>query len=123
MAFEAINDSIRGGLFNEIPDYKTAQKNFIKAIGKGLFKVFSKMGISTLQSYCGAQIFEAIGLDLELISTYFTGTATRIGGLSLEMLEEETVRRHMDAYDPTFFPGTLDPGGIHYYRKTGDPHL
>jgi glutamate synthase (NADPH/NADH) large chain len=123
LAFDALNDSIREGLFSEIPDYKTAQKNFIKSIGKGLFKVFSKMGISTLQSYCGAQIFEAIGLDLELVSTYFTGTATRIGGLSLEMLEEETVRRHTDAYDPTFFPGGLEPGGVHYYRKTGDPHI
>ncbi len=121
LAFETIADLIREGMLKL--DFKTAKKNFIKAIGKGLFKVFSKMGISTLQSYCGAQIFEAVGLDSELVNNYFTGTATRIEGLSLEMLEKETVVRHMNAYDPTFYPGTLEPGGLHYYRKEGDPHL
>lgn len=122
LAFETLSHLEKEGLLGEV-DVKTAKKNFIKSIGKGLFKVFSKMGISTLQSYCGAQIFEAIGLDSELVNTYFTGTATRIEGLSLEMLEEETVRRHKNAYDGTFFPGTLEPGGFHYYRKNGDPHL
>ncbi|MDX1957679.1 MAG: glutamate synthase large subunit [Leptospiraceae bacterium] len=123
LAFETLADLIKEGLLPEVADYKVAKKNFIKSIGKGLFKVFSKMGISTLQSYCGAQIFEAIGLDSELVNNYFTGTASRIEGLSLEMVEEETVRRHKNAYDPTFFPGTLEPGGVHYYRKSGDAHL
>lgn len=122
LAFETLANLAKEDLLNEV-DYKTAKKNYIKAIGKGLFKVFSKMGISTLQSYCGAQIFEAVGLDSELVNNYFTGTATRIEGLSLEMLEEETVRRHKNAYDRTYFPDSLDPGGFHYYRKNGDPHL
>ncbi|MCB1176658.1 MAG: glutamate synthase large subunit, partial [Leptospiraceae bacterium] len=123
LAFETIEDLFKEGLIPEVSDYKSAKKNFIKAIGKGLFKIFSKMGISTLQSYCGAQIFEAVGLDSELVNHYFTGTNTRIEGLSLEMLEEETVLRHKNAYDSTFFPGSLDPGGFHYYRKNGDQHL
>jgi glutamate synthase (NADPH/NADH) large chain len=122
LAFETLANLEKEGLINEV-DYKTAKKNYIKSIGKGLYKVFSKMGISTLQSYCGAQIYEAVGLDSELVNNYFTGTATRIEGLSLEMLEEETVRRHKNAYDRTFFPDSLDPGGFHYYRKNGDPHL
>ncbi|MCB1142135.1 MAG: glutamate synthase large subunit [Leptospiraceae bacterium] len=123
LAFEAIADLIKEGSISEISDYKIGKKNFIKAIGKGLFKIFSKMGISTLQSYCGAQIFEAVGLDSELVNNYFTGTATRIEGLSLEMLEEETTLRHKLSYDVTFYPGNLDPGGVHYLRKTGEPHL
>jgi glutamate synthase (NADPH/NADH) large chain len=122
LSFETLADLVKEGALPEV-DYKTAKKNYIKSIGKGLFKVFSKMGISTLQSYCGAQIFEAVGLDSELVNTYFSGTATRIEGLSIEMLEEETVRRHKNAYDFTFFPGTLEPGGFHYYRKNGDAHL
>jgi glutamate synthase domain-containing protein 2/glutamate synthase domain-containing protein 1/glutamate synthase domain-containing protein 3 len=122
LAFETLADLLKEGML-EVADYKTAKKNFIKAVGKGMFKIFSKMGISTLQSYCGAQIFEAVGLDSELVNNYFTGTATRIEGLSLEMLEQETALRHKNAYDPTFYPGTLEPGGMHYYRKDGDPHL
>ncbi|TGN14521.1 glutamate synthase large subunit [Leptospira ilyithenensis] len=123
LAFETLADLSQQGLLPEVSDYKTAKKNYIKSIGKGLFKVFSKMGISTLQSYCGAQIFEAIGLDSELVNGYFAGTPTRIEGLSLEMLEEETVRRHRSAYDPTYFPNNLEPGGVHYFRKNGDTHL
>ncbi len=123
LAFETLADLSQQGLLPEVSDYKEAKKKYIKSIGKGLFKVFSKMGISTLQSYCGAQIFEAVGLDSELVNTYFTGTQSRIEGLSLEMLEEETVRRHKSAYDPTYFPNNLEPGGVHYYRKNGDTHL
>ncbi len=123
LAFETLSDLIRDGEFGEEADFKKLKKQFIKSIGKGLFKVFSKMGISTLQSYCGAQIFEAVGLDSELVNNYFTGTMTRIEGLSLEMLEQETCRRHFQAYDPVWFPKSLDPGGLHYYRKNGDPHI
>jgi glutamate synthase (NADPH/NADH) large chain len=107
----------------EIKSFKDARKNYIKAIGKGLFKIFSKMGISTLQSYCGAQIFEAVGLDSELINAYFTGTPSRVEGCSAEMIEEEVLRRHAQAYDATFHPGLLDPGGVHYWRKEGEAHL
>ncbi|MCE9500810.1 MAG: glutamate synthase large subunit [Leptospira sp.] len=123
LAFETLADLIREGDLGEGAEFLKIKKQFIKSIGKGLFKVFSKMGISTLQSYCGAQIFEALGLDSELVNSYFTGTMTRIEGLSLEMLEQETCRRHAQAYDPVWFPKSLDPGGFHYYRKNGDPHL
>lgn len=81
------------------------------------------MGISTLQSYCGGQIFEAVGLDSELVSKYFTGTPTRIEGMSLEMLEMEAVKKHKNAFSPTYYPGALEPGGLHYYRKHSDPHI
>ena len=123
LAFETLADLVKEGSLPELKDAKEAKKNYIKAIGKGLYKVFSKMGISTLQSYCGAQIFEAVGLDTELVNMYFTGTKTRIEGLTLEMLEEETLRRHRQAYDDTEFFGTLQPGGIHYYRKNAEHHL
>lgn len=104
-------------------DYSSVKKNFVKAVGKGLFKIFSKMGISTLQSYCGAQIFEAIGLDSEIIENYFTGTPTNIEGLSLEMLEEETKRRHLHALNPQIDQSVLDVGGLYHYRKDGEHHL
>jgi glutamate synthase (NADPH) large chain len=80
LAYETIADMHRSGFLHEIIDYKTAKKNFVKAVSKGLYKIFSKMGISTLQSYCGAQIFEAVGIDAEVINAYFTGTASKIEG-------------------------------------------
>jgi glutamate synthase domain-containing protein 2 len=104
-------------------DYKTVKKNYVKAVSKGLFKIFSKMGISTLQSYCGAQIFEAIGLDSEIVEKYFTGTPTKIEGLSLEMLEVETKKRHLAALDPQVDQSLLDSGGLYQYRKDGEVHL
>lgn len=122
LAFETLSDLLNEGMLKEITDYKIAEQNYIKAIGKGLFKVFSKMGISTLQSYCGAQIFEAVGLDSELVNIYFTKTSSRIEGLSLKMLEQETVKRHQIAYDSPY-KDILPTGGLHYYRKKGDPHL
>jgi len=123
LAFETLDDLYDQGYLENLKSHQEARKNFIKSVGKGLFKVFSKMGISTLQSYCGAQIFEAVGLDSELINLYFTGTQSKVEGLSLEILEEETVRRHSMAYDPTLNPGKLDSGGLHFYRKTGEAHL
>ena len=104
-------------------DYESVKKNYVKAVSKGLYKIFSKMGISTLQSYCGAQIFEAVGLDSEIVEKYFTGTPTRIEGLSLEMLEEETIRRHKHALDPQIDQSSLDVGGLYSYRKDGEHHL
>lgn len=123
LAFETLADLKKEGFLEEVEDVRMARKHYIKAVGKGLLKIFSKMGISTLQSYCGGQLFEAVGLDSELVNNYFTGTATRIEGMSLEMLEEEALRRHRDSYNPTFFPGRLDPGGVHYFRKGGEEHL
>ncbi len=121
LAYETLSDLCKNNFLHI--DYKTAKKNFVKAVSKGLFKTFSKMGISTLQSYCGAQIFEAIGLDTEIVGNYFTGTATRIEGLSLEMLEEETVARHRNAFDPMLNTNTLASGGLYSYRSDGEKHL
>lgn len=123
LAFETLMDLQKEGALPELKNYKEARERYIKAIGKGLLKIFSKMGISTLQSYTGAQIYEAVGLDSELVNTYFTGTHTRIEGMSIEMLEEETLMRHRNAYDSTHYPGVLNPGGNHYWRKFGDNHL
>lgn len=123
LAFETLADLIKEGSLPECKDRKEANKNYIKAIGKGLYKIFSKMGISTLQSYCGAQIYEAIGLDRELVSNYFTGTPSQVEGMSLEMLAKEVLNRHRLAYDKTLDKDKLHPGGIHYFRKRGEKHL
>ncbi|HED05298.1 MAG TPA: glutamate synthase large subunit, partial [Ignavibacteria bacterium] len=123
LAYETIAELVKNGFLPDIKDYKTAKVNFINAVSKGLFKIFSKMGISTLQSYCGAQIFEALGLDSEIVENYFTGTATKIEGLSLEMLEEETIKRHKYALDPQIDQSSLEVGGLYYYRQDGEKHL
>jgi len=99
------------------------QKNYIKAVGKGILKVMSKMGISTYQSYCGAQIFDAIGLSTAFIDKYFTGTATTIEGAGLRQIAEETVRRHAAAYgNNPIYRNMLDAGGIYGYRVRGEEH-
>ncbi|MEP7349781.1 MAG: glutamate synthase large subunit [Sphingorhabdus sp.] len=99
------------------------QKNYIKAVGKGILKVMSKMGISTYQSYCGAQIFDAIGLSSALIDKYFTGTATTIEGAGLTEIAEEAVRRHATAYgNNPIYKNMLDVGGIYGYRIRGEDH-
>src|SRR5437773_5040489 len=92
------------GMANDLPqklDEKEIVKRYIKSIDKGILKVMSKMGISTYQSYCGAQIFDAVGLRSEFVNTYFTGTATRIEGVALAEIAEETVRRHREAFSDT----------------------
>ncbi|HEY0665446.1 MAG TPA: glutamate synthase-related protein [Gallionella sp.] len=105
-------------------DAKEAKKRFIKAIDKGLMKVMSKMGISTYQSYCGAQIFEAIGLNAEFVSKYFTGTATQIEGIGLAEVAEEAVRTHRNAFgsDPVL-ANALEAGGEYAYRVRGEEHM
>ncbi len=102
---------------------KDAHKRFIKAVNKGLLKVMSKMGISTYQSYCGAQIFEAVGLNREFVERYFTGTATQIEGISLAEVAEETMRTHNAAFgeDPVLL-NTLDAGGEYAWRVRGEEH-
>ncbi len=123
LAYETLAYLSESNFLPDVKDYKTAKKNFVKAVSKGLFKIFSKMGISTLQSYCGAQIFEAVGLDTEIVENYFTGTATKIEGLSLEMLEEETRRKHKAAFSILQNQNTLDAGGLYHYRRDGEHHL
>ena len=103
---------------------KDANKRFIKAVNKGLLKVMSKMGISTYQSYCGAQIFEAIGLNADFIEHYFTGTATQIEGIGLPQVAEEALRTHQAAFgsDP-LLSNALDAGGEYAYRVRGEEHM
>jgi glutamate synthase (NADPH/NADH) large chain len=115
----SIADQLPGGI-----DAKEAKKRFIKGINKGLLKVMSKMGISTYQSYCGAQIFEAIGLNADFIADYFTGTATQIEGIGLSEVAEEAVRTHLDAFgnDPVL-ANMLDAGGEYAYRERGEEHM
>jgi glutamate synthase (NADPH/NADH) large chain len=105
-------------------DHELAKKNFIKSISKGLYKVMSKMGISTFQSYCGAQIFEAVGLNSKLIDTYFKGTATNVEGIGIEEIAEETMRIHQSAFgaDPVL-ANALDAGGEYAFRVRGEEHM
>src|SRR6185312_6247602 len=111
----------KDGSVQEI-DAEEAAQNVVKAIGKGLLKTISKMGISTIQSYRSAQIFEAVGLERELIDTYFTGTASRIGGVGLQVLAEEALERHARAYPVT--PDELLPvGGVYAWRRDGEHHM
>jgi glutamate synthase (NADPH) large chain len=122
LAFEtliAIKDELPQKL-----DEKEVVKRYIKSIDKGLLKVMSKMGISTYQSYCGAQIFDAVGLKSDFISQYFTGTATRIEGVALDEIAEETVRRHRDAFgDAPVYRASLDVGGEYALRLRGEDHV
>ncbi|HWH38998.1 MAG TPA: glutamate synthase large subunit, partial [Usitatibacter sp.] len=105
-------------------DEKELVKRYIKAIGKGLLKVMSKMGISTYQSYCGAQIFEAVGLATRFVDRYFTGTPTAVEGVGLEEIAEESVRLHHLAYsDAPLYRNQLDPGGEYAYRIRGEAHM
>jgi glutamate synthase (NADPH/NADH) large chain/glutamate synthase (ferredoxin) len=99
-----------------------AAQNFVKAVGKGLLKTISKMGISTIQSYRGAQIFEAVGLERELIDKHFTGTASRIGGVGLEVLATEALKRHARAY-PAPQDELLPVGGVYAWRRDGEHHM
>ena len=93
LAFETIDDMIASGVLTGVTP-RQAQKNYIKAASKGIIKVMSKMGISTVASYTGAQVFEAVGLARDVIDEYFTGTVSRIGGVGLDVLAEEVARRH-----------------------------
>ncbi len=121
LAFEtivAMKDRLQVGL-----DEKTLVKHYIKAVGKGLLKVMSKMGISTYESYCGAQIFDAIGMKADFVAKYFTGTHTRIEGVGLEEIADETVSRHRDAFgDAPVYKNALHIGGEYHFRSRGEEH-
>ncbi len=98
-------------------------KNYVKAVGKGILKVMSKMGISTYQSYCGAQIFDAVGLSTEFVERFFTGTESVIEGVGLAQIARESVRRHADAYgDAPMYRHMLDVGGAYAFRLRGEDH-
>ncbi len=124
VVFETYEDLEKNGLLPEGLTAKKASENFTKAIGKGLLKTFSKMGISTLQSYKGAQIFEAIGLDKAFVDRYFTGTPSRIGGVGLEVIHREAAMKHAKAFERVRSVDLELPiGGKYQYRRDGEPHL
>jgi len=125
LAFETIDDMIASGMLTGVTPLQ-AQKNYIKAASKGIIKVMSKMGISTVASYTGAQVFEAVGLAPDVVEEYFTGTASRIGGVGLEVLAEEVARRHHLSHLER--PSELahrerEVGGEYQWRREGEIHL
>ncbi|MCG8378840.1 MAG: glutamate synthase subunit alpha, partial [Proteobacteria bacterium] len=123
LAFESLGDLIGKGHIPEMEHSKAIQ-NYIKATNKGLIKTMSKMGISTVQSYRGAQIFEAIGLEKEFVDKYFTWTASRIGGIGLDTVTEEVSLRHHNAFpDRPVKRPDLDWGGEYQWRRDGEYHL
>jgi glutamate synthase (ferredoxin) len=123
LAFETLSDMINQGLLAEV-DQAQAIRNYLKAIVKGIVKVISKMGISTIQSYCGAQIFEAVGIDQDVIDKYFTWTPSRVGGIGLDAIAEESRERHDRAFsERRVSTSTLETGGQYQYRHDGEHHL
>ena len=125
LAMESAEDLVNRGVITGITAEK-AVKNLIKALGKGVLKVMSKMGISTIASYTGAQVFEAIGLSQELVDEFFTGTTSRLGGITLDTVALEVKKRHHVAYPPGGeIPGAkrLSIGGEYQWRREGEPHL
>ncbi|KIZ48217.1 MULTISPECIES: glutamate synthase large subunit [Rhodopseudomonas] len=121
LAFESII-AMKDRLPAKLDDYEIV-KRYIKSIGKGLLKVMSKMGISTYQSYCGAQIFDAVGLKADFIAKYFVGTHSQIEGVGLGEIAQETVRRHQDAFgNVQIYKSALDVGGEYAFRSRGEDH-
>jgi glutamate synthase (NADPH) large chain len=119
--FESVYALHRDGRLPEGMRPEEAEQRVIKAIGKGLLKILSKMGISTIRSYTGAQIFEAVGLHPELVDRHFTGTPSRVGGVGLEVLAREAIDRHARAY-PAAASELLPPGGVYAWRRDGEFH-
>jgi glutamate synthase (ferredoxin) len=123
VAFETLDDMIRQGAL-EGRSHVQAVTNFISALNSGILKVMSKMGISCLSSYCGAQIFEAVGLDKALVDRYFTSTASRIGGIGIDVIAEEVTLRHRRAFSiPVPAELDLEAGGEYQWRRDGEYHL
>jgi glutamate synthase (NADPH/NADH) large chain len=125
LAMETAEDLVRQGVVTGITPEK-AVRNLIKSLGKGVLKVMSKMGVSTIASYTGAQIFEAIGLSNEVINEYFVGATSRLGGVGIEIVAQETIKRHHVAYPPGGeIPGSkkLQIGGEYQWRRDGERHL
>ncbi|MCG7321674.1 glutamate synthase large subunit [Arsenicicoccus bolidensis] len=125
LAMESVEVLVRQGIIEGVTP-EQAVKNLIKALGKGVLKVMSKMGISTVASYRGAQVFEAIGLSQELVDTYFTGTVSQLGGIGLDVVADEVAARHVTAYPVDGVRQahrTLPVGGEYQWRREGEPHL
>jgi glutamate synthase (ferredoxin) len=123
VAFESIDGMIREGLLTGI-DHKAACKNYVKAAAKGVIKVMSKMGISAIQSYRGAQVFEALGLRQDVVDHYFTGTSSRVGGIGLDVIAQEVLARHHAAFPTRSVNGhVLRSGGQYRWRNDGEAHL
>ena len=125
LAMESAEDLVRQGVITGITPEK-AVRNLIKSLGKGVLKVMSKMGVSTIASYTGAQIFEAIGLSKEVVDEYFVGVTSRLGGVGIDVIAQETIKRHHIAYPPGGeIPGAkrLQIGGEYQWRREGEPHL
>ncbi|MFJ9108103.1 glutamate synthase large subunit [Streptomyces sp. NPDC102283] len=126
LAMESVEDLVRAGTFIENIEAEQAIRNLIYALGKGVLKVMSKMGISTVASYRGAQVFEAVGLDEAFVATYFNGTATKIGGAGLDGVAKEVAARHTKAYPASGIAAShraLEIGGEYQWRREGEPHL
>ncbi|MDH5639352.1 MAG: glutamate synthase-related protein, partial [Nitrospinota bacterium] len=124
LAFETLEDMrLRGELSKDL-DSRAVRENFIKAVNKGVLKIMSKMGISTLQSYIGAQIFEAVGLSGEMVDEYFTGSVSRLGGIGLDIIEEESLQRHRYAFHEDALDSEvhIEPGGQYSWRARGERH-
>ena len=123
LIYECLNDMVHEGLLPNL-SYKDAVKGYDKAVYKGVVKVMAKMGISTIKSYCGAQIFEAVGLGQELVDKYFTWTPSRVGGIGLDQIAREVQQQHARAFPTYPLNGhTLDVYGQYQYRKDGELHL
>jgi glutamate synthase (NADPH/NADH) large chain len=125
LAIESAEDLARRGVYTSVEPEK-AVANVVKGLGKGVLKVMSKMGVSTVASYTGAQIFEALGLAREVVDRYFTGTTSKLGGVTLEQIAEEVHRRHLTAYPADGIPlahRLLQVGGEYQWRREGEPHL
>ncbi len=126
LAMESAEDLARAGVFLEDLEPEVAVRNLVKALGKGVLKVMSKMGVSTVASYTGAQIFEAVGLSQEVVDRYFTGTTSKLGGIGLDVVAEEVRRRHARAYPTDGVPQShrrLESGGEYQWRRGGAEHL
>ncbi|MFK4225501.1 glutamate synthase large subunit [Streptomyces sp. NPDC019890] len=126
LAMESVEDLVRAGTFIEGLEPEKAIRNLIYALGKGVLKVMSKMGISTVASYRGAQVFEAVGLDEAFVEKYFNGTATKIGGAGLEVVAKEVAARHAKGYPASGIAAShraLEIGGEYQWRREGEPHL
>ncbi|WP_328973173.1 glutamate synthase large subunit [Streptomyces sp. NBC_00239] len=126
LAMESVEDLLRAGTFLSEVEPEQAIRNLIYALGKGVLKVMSKMGISTVASYRGAQVFEAVGLDQDFVDTYFNGTATKIGGAGLDVVAKEVAARHAKAYPASGIAPAhraLEIGGEYQWRREGEPHL
>ena len=125
LAMESAEQMVKSGQLVGVT-FEQASKNLIYGLGKGVLKIMSKMGISTVSSYAGAQVFEAIGLSQEFIDTYFTGTTSQLGGIGIEVIHEEILSRHSSAYPVDIATNphqSLETGGEYQWRREGPPHL